>query len=172
MPNATGTYQEIDGRPVVRFERTFPHPITEVWAAVTTPARLEKWFPTSVEFDELRPGEPITFRFEEDRFPRMSGEIREVQAPTRLVFTWGEDELTFDLAESDEGDACRLSFSVVLDSAEKAARDAAGWDDCLDMLDEVVSGETPSRPFKSARWQGRYAEYQARGLPATAPIPD
>jgi uncharacterized protein YndB with AHSA1/START domain len=172
MPDATGTYQEIDGRPVVRFERTFPHSIEEVWAAVTTPARLEKWFPTSVEFDQLRPGEPITFRFAADRFAPMGGEIREVQPPTRLVFTWGEDELTFELAESDGGDACRLSFNVALDAAEKAARDAAGWDDCLDMLDEVISGETPPRPFKSARWQDRYAEYKAMGLPATAPVPD
>jgi len=172
MPEATGTYEEIDGRPVVRFERTFPHPIAEVWDAVTTPHRLEKWFPTSVEFARLRAGEPITFRFAMDRFPPMSGEIREVAAPTRLVFTWGGDELTFELAETEGGAACRLSFTVALDSAGKAARDAAGWDDCLDMLSEVVSGETPRRPSKSPGWQDRYAQYRAGGLPATAPIPE
>jgi hypothetical protein len=79
--------------------------------------------------------------------------------------------LTFELAQRDGGAACRLAFSVILDSVDKAARDAAGWDDCLDMLDEVVSGETPQRPSATDRWEGYYAEYKRRGLPATAEIP-
>lgn len=61
----TGTYEQLDGQPVVRFERTFPHPVEAVWAAVTDPTALEQWFPTTVEFTELRPGEPIAFRFAE-----------------------------------------------------------------------------------------------------------
>jgi uncharacterized protein YndB with AHSA1/START domain len=172
LPITTGTYEPLNPGPVVRFERTFPYPVTAVWDAVTDPARLEQWFPTSVEFDHLRAGEPITFRFADDRFPVMSGELREVSAPTRLVFSWGEDVLTFDLEERDGGAGCRLAFSVVLDSAEKAARDAAGWDDCLDMLDDVVSGEGPQRSPKARRWEERYAEYKRLGLPATAPIPE
>jgi uncharacterized protein YndB with AHSA1/START domain len=170
MPNTTGTYEQVDGRPTVRFERTFPHPVGAVWDAVSDPARLARWFPTTVEFDELRPGEPITFRFDEDRYPAMRGEVREVSPPSRLVFTWGDDVLTFELADRDGG-ACRLAFSVVLDSADKAARDAAGWDGCLDMLDDVVAGEAPQRPSEPARWQAYYDEYKRRGLPATAAIP-
>jgi uncharacterized protein YndB with AHSA1/START domain len=171
MPNATGTYEQIDGRPVVRFERTFPHAVARVWDAITDPARLEHWFPTTVEFAELAPGARITFRFAEDRFPAMAGAFREVSPPRRLSFTWGEDVLTFELEERDGGAACRLSFSVALDSADKAARDAAGWDDCLDMLDIVVAGATPERPWKSESWQARYDEYKQQGFPATAPIP-
>jgi uncharacterized protein YndB with AHSA1/START domain len=37
MPDPTGTYAEVDGSPTVRFERTFPHPIAEVWDAITAP---------------------------------------------------------------------------------------------------------------------------------------
>jgi uncharacterized protein YndB with AHSA1/START domain len=168
----TGTYEQSNGSPVVRFERTFPHPVAAVWNAVTDPARLGQWFPTSVEFDQLQAGEPITFRFAEDRYPAMSGELREVSAPGRLVFTWGDDVLTFELEERDGGAACRLAFSVVLDSAEKAARDAAGWDDCLDRLEEAVSGQSPQRSQESGSWEERYAEYKRLGLPATAPIPE
>ena len=172
MPNATGTYQDINGSPVVRFERTFPHAVTRVWDAITDPARLEQWFPTSVEFDALRPGAPITFRFAEDRYPAMSGAFREVSAPERLVFTWGDDVLSFELEEREGGDACRLAFSVVLDSADKAARDAAGWDDCLDLLHLVVAGGAPERPRESESWRARYDEYKRQGFPASAAIPE
>jgi uncharacterized protein YndB with AHSA1/START domain len=172
MPG-TGSYEQINGSPVVRFERTFPHPASAVWAAVTEPARLAEWFPTTVQFGTLRAGEPITFRFPEDRYPAMAGVLREVTPPRRLVFTWGDDVLTFELDPRDGGAACRLAFSVVLDSADKAARDAAGWDERLDVLDEVLAGDAPQRPSSSrARWQAYYDEYRRRGLPASAPIPE
>ncbi len=167
----TGKYEQVSGSPVVRFERTFAHPVAEVWDAITDARRLEQWFPTTVQFAELRAGEPITFRFADDQYPAMSGELREVMPPRRLVFTWGDDLLTFELDESDGGAACRLTFTVGLDSADKAARDAAGWDDCLDKLDQVTAGGSPPRPASPERWQAYYAEYKRRGLPATAPIP-
>jgi uncharacterized protein YndB with AHSA1/START domain len=172
MPTATGTYDQVDGSPVVRFERTFPHAPAQVWAAISDPGRLAQWFPTTVEFDELRAGAPMTFRFAEEGYPTMAGVFREVTPPRRLSFTWGDDLLDFELQEREDGAACRLVFSVVLDSADKAARDAAGWDDCLDMLDLVVSGETPERPRKSESWQARYDAYKRQGFPATAPLPE
>ena len=95
MPSPTGHYEQVDGLPVVRFERTFPHPVGAVWEAVTDPAQLEKWFPTTVEISALRPGAPIEFHFAQDAYPPMTGEVREVDEPRRLVFTWGDDELTF-----------------------------------------------------------------------------
>jgi uncharacterized protein YndB with AHSA1/START domain len=171
MPTS-GSYQRVDGRPVVRFERTFPHPVAEVWDAVTDPARLAQWFPTSVEFGSLQAGAPIVFRFAEDRYPSMSGAIVEVSPPERLVFTWGDDELTFELVEAEGGSACRLAFSVVLDAADKAARDAAGWEDCLDNLAELTDGQVPSRSSSRDRWQRHYDEYIQLGFPATAAIPE
>jgi len=171
MPTPTGTYEQVDGSPVVRFERTFPHPPHEVWDALTDPERLAQWFPTSVEFAHLQAGEPITFRFAEDRFPAMAGVFRDVTPAARLEFTWGDDVLSFELSQRDGGAACRLAFSVVLDAAEKAARDSAGWDDCLDRLDQVVGGRTPRRDAPSENWRGYYEEYKRRGLPATAEIP-
>ena len=35
-PTATGA--------VLRFERQLPHPVAEVWAAITEPARLADWW--------------------------------------------------------------------------------------------------------------------------------
>lgn len=171
MPT-TGHYEHSGGSPVVRFERTFPHPVAVVWEAVTDPAQLEQWFPTTVEFAELRTGAPIVFRFAEDRYPPLHGGVLEVQWQERLVFTWGDDRLTFELEPREEGSACRLAFSVVLDSADKAARDSAGWDTCLDGLEQVLAGGVPQRPEPDDVWQGYYEDYKRLGLPATAPLPE
>jgi uncharacterized protein YndB with AHSA1/START domain len=171
MPETTGTYQELDGEPTITFRRTFPHPVDEVWAAITDPDRLGKWFPTSVEFAVLRPGSPIEFRFAQDAYPPLEGEFREVQAPQELSFTWGEDVLSFQLAEAHDGDACTLTFTVILDAADKAARDAAGWDACLDGLAGTLAASPPPEAAGGQVWRDYYERYQAAGLPATAEIP-
>jgi uncharacterized protein YndB with AHSA1/START domain len=167
----TGRYEEIDGAPVVRFERTFPYPVAAVWAAITDPPQLAAWFPTTVEFAELAAGAPIEFRFPHDAYPPLGGELREVDPPRRLQFTWGDDLLTFELESRDDGAGCRMSFSVVLDAAAKAARDAAGWDTCLDWLRGTLAGEPPRRPAHDDVWDLYYEQYRALGLPATAEIP-
>jgi uncharacterized protein YndB with AHSA1/START domain len=175
MIQTSGNYATVHGDPVVTFERTFPHPADAVWAAITDSQQLEKWFPTTVEFETLAPGSPITFEFTQDhdnQYPSMSGEFLEVEPQRRLVFTWGDDKLTFELDPQQSGAACRLSFSVVLDSQDKAARDSAGWESCLDMLALTAAGETPPRPMPSDDWRTYYEEYKRQGLPATAPLPD
>ncbi len=80
--------------------------------------------------------------------------------------------LTFELAAGEDGDAtCRLSFSVALDSADKAARDGAGWEQCLDALEIVTAGECPHRPMPTDAWNAYYEEYKRQGVPADAEIP-
>lgn len=171
MARLSGDYSDLGGAPVVRFERTFPHPLAAVWDSITDPERLERWFPTTVEFTALEPGAPIVFRFGEDRYPPMEGEVRAVVPGRLLSFSWGEDVLTFELEGRDHGAACRLAFTVELDSAGKAARDAAGWEQCLDALAEVAGGLEPRRPLDVEGWRAYYDGYRERGLPATAEIP-
>jgi uncharacterized protein YndB with AHSA1/START domain len=170
MPTS-GRYETSDGQPVVRFERTFSDPVHAVWEAVSDPAQLAEWFPTTVEFERLEPGAPIDFRFAQDAYPPMTGLFLEVEPPRRLSFTWGDDRLTFELSERDGGASCRLAFSVVLDSADKAARDSAGWEQCLNMLAEVATGRAPERPGAREAWREYYEEYRRLGFPATAEIP-
>ncbi len=168
----TGRYEVRDGRPMVHFERTVAHPVTAVWAAVTDPTQLQEWFPTSVKLSALAPGAEIAFHFPQDAYPPMAGTVLAVERERRFEFTWGEDRLTFELEPRDAGDACRLSLTVVLAGAEKAARDAAGWDQCLDALETVVAGGAPERPPHDATWRPYYEDYQRLGLPAEAPIPE
>jgi uncharacterized protein YndB with AHSA1/START domain len=162
-----GTFETIDERPALRFERRIRHPVEAVWEAITKPSELVHWFPCEVEVD-LRLGGRMTFHFPEmtiaDTASTMLGEVTELDPPRRFAFLWGEDHLHFALEPADDGTSCVLRFTVELDAREKAARDAAGWHVCLDGGEGAITG--PGSP-----WREYYAEYERRGLPVGAPIP-
>ncbi len=168
------SYQLIDDRPTLRFERRIAHPVQDVWRAVTEPAELARWFPCEVQVD-LRLGGRMTFVFAQMTLPdgasTLLGEVTELDPPRRFSFTWGEDQLHFALEPIDDGTACLLRFTVELDSADKAARDGAGWHGCLDGLEQLLDGEEDPRPYDSDAWRGHYEEYKRRGFPATAALP-
>ena len=93
---ATDQFFTRDARPTVRIEREYPHPIDKVWRAVTTPEHLGAWFPSPVEID-LRVGGAMRFgAFAGEA--AASGTVEAFDPPRMLVFTWGTDRLTFELA--------------------------------------------------------------------------
>jgi uncharacterized protein YndB with AHSA1/START domain len=170
-------FETIDDRPVLHFERHLSHPVQAVWSAVTDPAELVHWFPCAVEA-ELRRGGRMRFTFPELTLPDGSssfeGEVIEFDPPRRFWFTWGEDELRFELEPTAEGNSCLLRLTVVLGSRDKAARDAAGWDVCLDALRKRLAGGPAGGAHTglTPTWRGRYEEYVRQGLPTGAPIPE
>jgi uncharacterized protein YndB with AHSA1/START domain len=165
-----GTYETIDDQPMLRFERVLAHPVDEVWQALTDPAELAVWFPTHVEGD-LEPGGRLTFTFPRGEAEPMTGEVLELDPPRRYVFTWGEDELRFELEPTSAADGCVLRFDVVLGTRDKAARDAAGWHVCLDALRKLLDGAQAERPWASDEWKAHYEAYTRHGLPTGAPVP-
>lgn len=165
-----GTYETVDERSALTFERRLAHPVERVWRAVTEPAELAHWFPSAVSGD-MTPGGTLTFAFPGGEMPPMQGEVVEVDPPRRFAFTWGDDTLRIELEPA--GDGCVLHFVVLFDDAERASRDAAGWHVCLDLLDRHLGGAATQAPSSEATddWRALYDEYQRRGLPAGAPIP-
>src|SRR3954466_4132375 len=95
-----GTYEEIGGRPTVRFERTYPHPVEAVWRAVTEPGELARWFPATVTVD-LRPGGAMSFDFGDGMV--LDGVVTELDAPRVFAFRWGNEDLRFELEARDGG---------------------------------------------------------------------
>ena len=152
-----GTYETYDGKPAVRFERRYPHPVERVWRSVTEPHELERWFPTTVEVD-LREGGRMHFTFPGGEAEPMDGEVVELDPPRLFAFLWGRDLLRLEL--EPDGDGTRLRLIQTLSSEDEAARNAAGWHVCLDRL----GGE-------ESDWEPYYEEYRRRGLPAGAEIP-
>jgi uncharacterized protein YndB with AHSA1/START domain len=135
-------FTTVDGRPTVRVERRFPHPIRKVWRAVTTPEHLAQWFPSPVDLD-LRPGGAMRFRaFEGDA--SASGTVEAVDEPRRLAFSWGPDRLVFEL-EAD-GDETRFTLIHSFDDRYGAASFATGWDQCLRGLRSVLADEPAPPP--------------------------
>lgn len=127
----------LDGRPTVRVERRYPHPIDKVWRAVTTPEHLRQWFPSQVDID-LRPSGSMTFgTFGE--IPGTHGTVEAVEAPHRLTFTWGTDRLTFELAADGDGTTFALTHSF--DERSGAPSFATGWELCLAGLRALLAGE-------------------------------
>lgn len=166
----SGMYFELeDGRPAVRFERTYDHPIESVWSAVTVPEELASWFPSKVEY-EPHVGSQISFSGDPN-MPRTSGELLAYEPPHRLAFTWGPDELRFEL-ESLGDHSTRLTLINVLDARNAAARNAAGWEVCLASLESSLAGnvrDPHSDPL--ADWRTYYDAYVAGGVPSGAEVP-
>jgi hypothetical protein len=132
-----------------------------------------------VEFrGQLAQGTVITFTFPEikldDQPATMDGEVIEFDPPRRFAFTWGGDELRFELAPARGGDACHLRLTVALDDREKAARDGAGWHVCLNQLERSLSDSATQGPGTeiTGEWRHEYDEYVRRGFPAGAELPE
>jgi uncharacterized protein YndB with AHSA1/START domain len=164
-----GTQIELDGRPAVRFERTYPHGIDRVWRAVTDPDEMPHWFPSRVDY-EPRVGAPVTFSGD-PYAEEVTGSVLAWEPPRRFAFTWGEDEVHLSLDEVDGG--CRFVLVDVLGDPEAAARNAAGWHVCLDQLAQSVSGTPGDGPHAETAlpWQPLYDGYVAAGLPHGAALP-
>jgi uncharacterized protein YndB with AHSA1/START domain len=165
-----GTYVEHEGRPAVRFVRTYPHPAERVWAAISEPAELAHWFPSNVE---LQPWVGGTVRFSGDpHTEQTTGVVLAYEPPRRLAFSWGADELHFRVDPVDARSS-RLTLINVLDDRTTAARNAGGWYVCLAELAKRLDG-VPSRGPHSedtVPWQPVYQAHLDAGLPAGAPVP-
>lgn len=73
-----GSYLEVDGRPAVRFERTYAHPVDRVWKTVTDPAEMRHWFPSPEVSYEPKVGGAIT----------LAGDPYNPESRTTTVLAW------------------------------------------------------------------------------------
>jgi uncharacterized protein YndB with AHSA1/START domain len=138
----------------LEMQRVLPAPPARVFDAFTDPSQLAKWWGPAgftapiIEFDP-RPGEHYRMQMQppEGEAFYLTGELREVDPPTRLVYTFSwEDpnpddvETLVDLSFRDLGE----STEVVLNqrSFKTEARlglHRAGWTDSFDKLGEMLS---------------------------------
>lgn len=148
-------------KPAVRLERQLPDPPRVVWRALTEREQLRSWFPSDVIVSGGRweTGAEISFPFPPEVIDMtLTGQVLEADEPKLLAFTWGEETLRFEL--EPEGGGTRL---VLIDElpADAAARNAAGWDQCLDLLAGLdVAPDS---------WRSRFEAYAAGFEPVLGP---
>jgi uncharacterized protein YndB with AHSA1/START domain len=136
----TGDLEQTGDRWRLRFERDLPHPADKVWRAIIEPEHLAAWFPQRIVGD-WEVGARLRFELPGGELDPFDGEVLACDAPTLLEFTWGPDTLRLEIVPRDSG--CTLTLTDTIDELGKAARDAAGWHACLDLLASELDGGEP-----------------------------
>ena len=145
------------------FTRELPHPRDKVWRALTEPEHLAAWFPQEIVGDR-RAGAGL--RFVSSGGDTFEGEMRVFDPPSVIEFTWGGDRLRIEL--TPKGNSTLLTLTDAFDDLGKAARDAAGWHECLDRLEGALAGEPPME--WGARWRLVHPRYVRHLGPDAATI--
>jgi predicted 3-demethylubiquinone-9 3-methyltransferase (glyoxalase superfamily)/uncharacterized protein YndB with AHSA1/START domain len=140
--------EDRDGRAVLRFERILQRDPDAVWQALTTDHELAHWHPSPFTL-EPRVGGAVHYAAP-DGAAMGDGTVTDHDPPRTLGYTWGDDHLLWQLEAHDVGTLLVLTHTF--DDRFKAARDAAGWDLCLDRL-EGLDG---------ADWQELNRSYEDR----------
>lgn len=159
---------ERDGsRYVLRVERRLGEPPEKVWRALTNRELLKRWFPCDVE-GEWTVGAPLRFEFPKGEHGDLSeedlrGEVLAVEEPRLLEFRWGKDVLKYGL--EPDGDGCRFRLSHTFDNPAWGARNAAGWEMCVENLDLILEGVGLVK-FAAKVWRAKFRRYVTRFEPA------
>lgn len=154
------TLNNVESGYVLMVQRRLQHPPEKVWRAVTERGLLKQWFPCDVE-GGWKVGAALRFNFlhgEGDGLPEedLRGEVLAVDEPHLLEFRWGSHRLKYEIVA--DGDGCMFSLSESFDDPSWGARNAAGWEMCLENLQLVVEGVAASK-FIADVWQGKFKHY-------------
>lgn len=134
---------ELQREIVIRAERE------RVWAAVTEPTLLVRWFPTVSAEVDLRPGGEMRFAWDGSVDEAI---VETVEPPSRFVFRWrpsGADRpyttVTITLAEVDGGTRLVLTesgFSTLPDQTHEQSFEGnlKGWTEELEELRVFMEG--------------------------------
>ncbi len=97
-------FKELDGRSALRFERVLAHPPERVWSALTShAASCSAGTPRRSSLEPIA-GRRVSYYRAAPEAPEMpDGTVLAYEPPRLLAYTWGEDELRWELRAHDEG---------------------------------------------------------------------
>jgi uncharacterized protein YndB with AHSA1/START domain len=141
---SSGTVEQRDGTAVIRFARRLGHPIEKVWAALTEPEELLRWWGEAKV--DLREGGAFDVSWlntdDDGNRAEMHATITRLDPP-RLLETDGDMHgiLRWEL-EPDRGGTV-LTFSSELELPDEfRTKVLAGWHWHLDALDGALDGRS------------------------------
>jgi uncharacterized protein YndB with AHSA1/START domain len=163
-----GSLRSADGAGVVRIEDRYDADIDDLWAALTDPGRLARWY-GQVEGD-LRPGGEFRLYLESDGWDG-TGRVEACEPPRRLLVTTRETDESWrkgrgappfdDAIEATltaDGDQTILVVEVRGLPLDKIAFYGAGWQIHAENLAAHLSGR--ERGDTETRWDELVPPYQ------------
>jgi uncharacterized protein YndB with AHSA1/START domain len=141
----------VDAKDRIERQMTFQAPRDDVWAAITEPEQIRKWFGTEAEVD-LRPGGEGAFRWD-DIEVRVT--VEEVTPPSRFSYRWEPSQtptggpttlVQFDLEEIPGGTRLTLvesGFATL--PRESRQENEFGWDEEFGHLRAFLLEKEPAR---------------------------
>lgn len=136
------TLQHSGDRTILRYERVLPHPVEDVWRAITDPEEINAWWGTRPEIDLRVGGRYVSYHATGDR---AVDRIVRLEPPHLLVHTFFEhlnpDALvTYELQAVAEGTLLVLTHEMSERDLRNAARELAWEGDIYDLLSRTASG--------------------------------
>lgn len=155
---------------VLQLERRLAHAPEKIWRVLTESELLKQWFPADIQ-GEWKAGAALRFEFlhgEGEGMPedQLRGEVLAVDPHRLLEFRWGDGVIRCELIP--DGDGCRLLFSETIGDASWGARNAAGWEMCLDNLGLLIDGAALAK-FSWDAWRAKFQHYKKKFEPEHGP---
>lgn len=141
-------------------EHRLGHPPEKVWRAVTERELLKQWFPCDV-IGAWQVGEKLKFVFPPEQAEgipedHLVGKVVAVDEPHLLEYSWGPHMMKYEIQPDGDGSVLRLSESF--DDKAWGARNAAGWEMCIENLDLVLEGAAIAK-FAMDAWRPKFDRY-------------
>src|SRR3984893_1334868 len=163
-----GSLRSADGKGVVRIEDRYHTSIDDLWAALTDPGRLARWY-GQVEGD-LRPGGQCRLYIESADLAG-TGRVEACEPPRRLLVTTRETDESWrkgrgappydeaiEATLTEDGDQTVLVIEVRGMPLDKIAFYGAGWQIHAENLAAYLGGR--DRGDSEARWDELVPPYQ------------
>ncbi|MEQ1689889.1 MAG: SRPBCC family protein [Gemmatimonas sp.] len=141
--------------------RTLRHPPTAVWRALTDPAELREWAPFDVDRNLGAVGPAKLTTVGAPAVHITDGNVTRAEAPSLLEFTWGGNNMRWELEPVAAGTRLTLWHNI---NRHFIAMGAAGWHICLDVLDRFLENQPIGRivaadAMQFGGWRRLHAEY-------------
>jgi uncharacterized protein YndB with AHSA1/START domain len=148
--------------------REMRHSPDQVWEALTDPEQLREWAPFDADDSLGTAGNTVSLTTVNAPSPHVTETtVTRADRPTLLVYTWGANEMRWELEPAGAGTKLTLWTSI---NRRYIAMGAAGWHICLDVLDHLLGGEPIGRMvgmdiMKFDGWQRLNTEYARQFAP-------